>query len=68
MGDAQPLVQALRKLAEENLGNLTPHPLYSGFYHSHPTLLDGSTRCEAVDSRGLKSTSKSGHLTLVERK
>jgi len=40
MGDAQPLIQALRKLTEKNLSNLTPHPLYSGFYYSHPTLLE----------------------------
>jgi STE24 endopeptidase len=40
MGDAQPLVQALRKLTEKNLSNLTPHPLYSNFYYSHPTLLE----------------------------
>jgi len=40
MGEAQPLVQALRKLTEKNLSNLTPHPLYSGFYYSHPTLLE----------------------------
>jgi STE24 endopeptidase len=40
VGDAQPLVQALRKLTEKNLSNLTPHPLYSGFYYSHPTLLE----------------------------
>ena len=40
MGDAQPLVQALRKLTEKNLSNLTPHPLYSRFYYSHPTLLE----------------------------
>src|SRR5215475_9712400 len=40
MGDAQPLVQALWKLTEKNLGNLTPHPLYSGFYYSHPTLVE----------------------------
>jgi STE24 endopeptidase len=40
MGDAQPLVQALRKLSEKNLSNLTPHPFYSGFYYSHPTLLE----------------------------
>src|SRR6516162_9008585 len=40
MGDAQPLIQALRKLTEKNLANLTPHPLYSGFYYSHPTLLE----------------------------
>jgi len=40
MGDAQPLIQALRKLTEKKLSNLTPHPLYSGFYYSHPTLLE----------------------------
>jgi len=40
MGDAQPLIQALRKLTEKNLSNLMPHPLYSGFYYSHPTLLE----------------------------
>jgi STE24 endopeptidase len=40
MGEAQPLIQALRKLNEKNLSNLMPHPLYSGFYYSHPTLLE----------------------------
>jgi STE24 endopeptidase len=40
MGEAQPIIQALRKLTEKNLSNLTPHPLYSGFYYSHPTLLE----------------------------
>ena len=40
MGDAQPLIDALRKLTEKNLGNLTPHPFYSAFYYSHPTLLE----------------------------
>ena len=34
------LVSALRKLHKKNLGNLTPHPLYSAFYYSHPTLLE----------------------------
>ena len=38
MQEAQSLIQALRKLTEKNLSNLTPHPLYSGFYYSHPTL------------------------------
>jgi STE24 endopeptidase len=40
IGEVQPLIQALRKLSEKNLSNLTPHPLYSGFYYSHPTLLE----------------------------
>ncbi|MBI5388072.1 MAG: M48 family metallopeptidase [Verrucomicrobia bacterium] len=34
------LISALRKLNEKNLSNLTPHPLYSGFYYSHPTLIE----------------------------
>ena len=40
MAGAAPLVGALRKLSEKNLTNLTPHPAYSGFYYSHPTLLE----------------------------
>ena len=34
------LIGALRKLNEKNLSNLTPHPIYSSFYYSHPTLLE----------------------------
>ena len=34
------IISALRKLNEKNLSNLTPHPLYSGFYYSHPTHLE----------------------------
>ena len=40
MGEAESLIGALRKLNEKNLSNLTPHPLYSGFHYSHPTLLE----------------------------
>jgi STE24 endopeptidase len=40
MGEPQSLIAALRKLTEKNLSNLTPHPFYSGFYYSHPTLLE----------------------------
>ncbi|HZL43765.1 MAG TPA: M48 family metallopeptidase [Verrucomicrobiae bacterium] len=40
MHDPRPLITALRKLNEKNLSNLTPHPFYSGFYYSHPTLLE----------------------------
>ncbi len=40
MEEPNSLVAALRKLNEKNLSNLTPHPLYSGFYYSHPTLLE----------------------------
>ncbi|MCZ6672923.1 MAG: M48 family metallopeptidase [Verrucomicrobia bacterium] len=40
MGEPESLVGALRKLNEKNLSNLTPHPLYSAFYYSHPTLIE----------------------------
>jgi STE24 endopeptidase len=40
MGETVSLIGALRKLNIKNLSNLTPHPLYSGFYYSHPTLLE----------------------------
>ena len=40
MGETNSLIGALRKLNEKNLSNLTPHPIYSGFYYSHPTLLE----------------------------
>lgn len=36
----EPMVSALRKLAQKNLSNLTPHPWFSGFYYSHPTLVE----------------------------
>jgi STE24 endopeptidase len=40
MEGPQPLVGALRKLSRKNLSNLTPHPLYSAVYYSHPTLVE----------------------------
>ncbi|HSU52981.1 MAG TPA: M48 family metallopeptidase [Candidatus Dormibacteraeota bacterium] len=40
MDEPRSLVGALRKLNEKNLSNLTPHPFYSAFYYSHPTLLE----------------------------
>jgi STE24 endopeptidase len=40
MGATEPLVQALRKLSEKNLSNLTPHPIYSAVYYSHPSLIE----------------------------
>jgi STE24 endopeptidase len=42
----RPLILALRKLSEKNLSNLMPHPLYSGFYYSHPTLLEREAALE----------------------
>jgi STE24 endopeptidase len=40
MNGPHSLIGALRRLNEKNLSNLTPHPFYSQFYYSHPTLLE----------------------------
>ncbi len=40
VGEAAPLIGALRKLSEKNLSNLTPHPLFSAVHYSHPTLVE----------------------------
>ncbi|MSU23397.1 MAG: M48 family peptidase [Opitutus sp.] len=40
VGGPAPMVGALRKLAQKNLSNLTPHPWFSTFYYSHPTLVE----------------------------
>jgi STE24 endopeptidase len=49
IGKVQPLISALRKLNGKNLSNLVPHPLYSTFYYSHPTLLERETALGAID-------------------
>jgi STE24 endopeptidase len=38
--DPAPLVKALKRLASDNLSNLTPHPLYARFHYTHPPLLE----------------------------
>jgi STE24 endopeptidase len=50
MNEPTSLITALRKLNEKNLSNLTPHPWYSGFYYSHPALVE---RERALLERGL---------------
>lgn len=40
VGAWEPLSRALRRLSEKNLSNLNPHPAYSSFHYSHPTLLE----------------------------
>lgn len=52
MKEPRTLISALRKLNEKNLSNLTPHPLYSGFYYSHPTLLERERALENAVGRG----------------
>lgn len=40
VGGPGPMVGALRKLAAKNLTNLTPHPWFSAFFYSHPTIIE----------------------------
>ena len=40
MKTAEPMRKALKRLAVDNLANLTPHPLYAWFYYSHPPLAE----------------------------
>ena len=47
--DKAPLIQALKKLTSDNLGNLTPHPWYVFFNYSHPSLLQRIQAMEKTD-------------------
>jgi STE24 endopeptidase len=49
MGNVDSLIQALRKLNIKNLGNLTPHPVYSGFHYSHPTLRERERALKQIE-------------------
>ena len=44
-----PMCSALRRLAADNLANLSPHPLYAWFYYSHPPLVE---RIEGLKEKG----------------
>jgi STE24 endopeptidase len=39
-GDPASMQSALIKLSEQNLSNLTPHPWYSAYHYSHPTVAE----------------------------
>ena len=53
MGEYNSLVGALRKLNEKNLSNLTPHPLYSRFHYSHPTMLEREEALRGATDPGM---------------
>jgi STE24 endopeptidase len=43
---AEPMCRALKRLAVDNLANLTPHPFYAWFYYSHPPLVERIMRLQ----------------------
>ena len=38
--DGKPMAEALINLSTTNLSNLTPHPWYSAYHYSHPTVVE----------------------------
>ena len=51
MGTTEPMGSALKRLAADNLANLSPHPLYAWFYYSHPPLVERIARLAPPDKR-----------------
>jgi STE24 endopeptidase len=51
METAEPMRSALKRLAADNLANLSPHPLYAWFYYSHPPLVERIERLTPSDKR-----------------
>ncbi len=44
VGTTTPMINALKRLAKDNLANLHPHPFYAWFYYSHPPLTERIAR------------------------
>ena len=47
-GDPQSAKSMLIRLTKENLSNLTPHPLYSFYHYSHPTISERLLALERI--------------------
>jgi len=50
IGISEPMINALKRLAKDNLSNLHPHPWYVWFYYSHPPLLERIEYLKSIDS------------------
>jgi STE24 endopeptidase len=50
VGTSEPMINALKRLAKDNLSNLHPHPLYVWFYYSHPPLIERIEYLKIMDS------------------
>ncbi len=46
---SEPMINALKRLAKDNLSNLHPHPLYVWFYYSHPPLIERIEYLQKMD-------------------
>jgi STE24 endopeptidase len=54
-GDPEALASALVKLSTENLSNLHPHPLYAGFYYSHPPVVERVGQLRGMETANLEN-------------
>ena len=52
-GRPEDLASALVKMSVENLSNLFPHPLYAGFYYSHPPTVGRVQALRALSGLGV---------------
>jgi STE24 endopeptidase len=50
-GTSGPMINALKRLAKDNLTNLHPHPSYVWFYYSHPPLIERIEYLQAMDNK-----------------
>jgi STE24 endopeptidase len=57
METAEPMRLALKRLAVDNLANLSPHPLYAWFYYSHPPLIERIDRLTHLHPSPLETVS-----------
>jgi len=48
-GTSEPMINALKRLAKDNLSNLHPHPWYVRFYYSHPPLVERIEYLKTMD-------------------
>lgn len=56
LGSSSAMREVLLRLARDNLSTLTPHPLYSLFYYSHPTLARRIASLDSLDTRPRRQT------------
>jgi STE24 endopeptidase len=47
----EPFISALKKMALDNLSNLSPHPIYVRFNYSHPPIPERIKYLESIDGR-----------------
>ena len=56
----EPMVDALARLANENLANPFPHPWYAAFHYSHPPIPERIRLLESREDAGEESTDHGG--------